>query len=121
MSIESWALFGAMVLGLLHLTAASFRLQGAGRQRLYDGAARRGPPALGDRRTAGAGAAQFPRDVRDLRRRRADAEVGRRTGGALSETGALIYLGGRVIFLPLYALGVPALRSLSWTLATAGW
>jgi uncharacterized MAPEG superfamily protein len=40
--------------------------------------------------------------------------------GALSQWGALIYLGGRVIYLPLYAMGVPWLRTFSWNAATLG-
>ena len=42
------------------------------------------------------------------------------THGALSYWGSITYLGGRVIFLPLYALGVPWLRTFSWNIATLG-
>lgn len=34
--------------------------------------------------------------------------------------GAQVYLAGRVIYLPLYAMGVPLLRTLVWLVATAG-
>jgi uncharacterized MAPEG superfamily protein len=34
--------------------------------------------------------------------------------------GAWLWLGGRLAYLPLYALGVPYLRSLAWGVATAG-
>jgi uncharacterized MAPEG superfamily protein len=47
-------------------------------------------------------------------------EVLHGSGGWLSETGALVYLGGRAIFLPLYAAGVPWLRTFSSNAATAG-
>ena len=40
--------------------------------------------------------------------------------GQLSKWGALLYLGGRVAYLPLYALGVYLVRSLAWNVATAG-
>lgn len=40
--------------------------------------------------------------------------------GGLSATGAAIYFWGRVIYLPLYAAGVPYLRSVVWGVATAG-
>lgn len=40
--------------------------------------------------------------------------------GRLSYWGAILYLGGRVVFLPLYALGVPWLRTFSWNVATLG-
>lgn len=38
----------------------------------------------------------------------------------MSEWGAALYVSGRVLFLPLYALGVRWLRTLSWNLATLG-
>ncbi|HST35205.1 MAG TPA: MAPEG family protein [Allosphingosinicella sp.] len=34
--------------------------------------------------------------------------------------GAMIWLGARVAYLPLYAFGVPVLRSLAWIAATVG-
>ncbi|HUG04083.1 MAG TPA: MAPEG family protein [Steroidobacteraceae bacterium] len=40
--------------------------------------------------------------------------------GELSGLGALLYLAGRVIYLPLYAFGVFLARSLAWNVATAG-
>jgi uncharacterized MAPEG superfamily protein len=32
----------------------------------------------------------------------------------------VIYVGGRTLFLPLYAIGVPWLRTFSWNAATLG-
>ncbi len=40
--------------------------------------------------------------------------------GAYSFWGATLYLGGRILFLPLYALGIPWLRTFSWNAATLG-
>ena len=40
--------------------------------------------------------------------------------GAWSHWGSIIYLSGRVLFLPLYAMGVRWLRTFSWNLATLG-
>lgn len=40
--------------------------------------------------------------------------------GSLSKWGALLYLGGRIMYLPLYAFGVYLVRSLAWNVATAG-
>ncbi len=40
--------------------------------------------------------------------------------GALSSLGALLYLVGRVLYLPLYAVGVPWARSLVWFVSLAG-
>lgn len=34
--------------------------------------------------------------------------------------GAQLYFWGRVAYLPLYAVGVPLIRSLAWTVATIG-
>lgn len=39
---------------------------------------------------------------------------------ALSEWGAGLYLSARLIYLPLYAAGVPLLRSLVWNVAFVG-
>ena len=40
--------------------------------------------------------------------------------GDLSKWGSLLYLTGRVAYLPLYAFGVYLVRSLAWNVATAG-
>lgn len=40
--------------------------------------------------------------------------------GTLSAWGAGLYLAGRVVYLPLYAAGIPLVRSLAWNVATAG-
>ena len=40
--------------------------------------------------------------------------------GPLSFWGAHLYFFGRVVYLPLYAFGVPYLRSLVWLVATGG-
>jgi uncharacterized MAPEG superfamily protein len=39
---------------------------------------------------------------------------------ALSEWGAGLYFSARLVYLPLYAFGVPLLRSLAWNVAFAG-
>lgn len=38
----------------------------------------------------------------------------------LAALGAQLYFWGRVAFLPLYAIGVPYLRTIVWTVALAG-
>jgi uncharacterized MAPEG superfamily protein len=40
--------------------------------------------------------------------------------GALSRWGAVLYFSARVVYLPLYAAGVPVIRSLVWNVAFAG-
>jgi uncharacterized MAPEG superfamily protein len=39
---------------------------------------------------------------------------------ALIAFGSQLYFYGRVIYLPLYAFGVPVVRTLAWSIATAG-
>ena len=39
---------------------------------------------------------------------------------ALTLWGAWLYFLGRVVYLPLYAAGLPYIRSLVWTIATVG-
>ena len=38
----------------------------------------------------------------------------------LTQWGACLYIGARVLYLPLYALGVPLVRSLVWNVAALG-
>ena len=40
--------------------------------------------------------------------------------GALTYWGSQLYFWGRVLYLPLYATGIPIVRSIVWTAATAG-
>jgi len=47
------------------------------------------------------------------------AEAADRTG-ALTWWGVQLYFWGRVVYLPVYALGVPGVRSAIWLMATFG-
>jgi uncharacterized MAPEG superfamily protein len=40
--------------------------------------------------------------------------------GGLTLVGALLYVGGRIAYLPLYAIGVQIWRSLAWFIALIG-
>ncbi|HEY2529026.1 MAG TPA: MAPEG family protein [Xanthobacteraceae bacterium] len=40
--------------------------------------------------------------------------------GTLSSWGAVLYFSARVLYLPLYAVGVPVIRSLVWNVAFVG-
>jgi uncharacterized MAPEG superfamily protein len=40
--------------------------------------------------------------------------------GTLTVWGAWFYVIGRIVYVPLYAVGVPMLRTLAWTLAMIG-
>jgi uncharacterized MAPEG superfamily protein len=41
-------------------------------------------------------------------------------GSILSQWGAVLYFSGRLMYVPLYALGVPLVRSLVWNVAFVG-
>ena len=47
------------------------------------------------------------------------AEVANRTGDT-TELGAQLYLAARVLYVPLYAFGVPVLRTVVWTVSIVG-
>lgn len=120
MAIEFWALFGAMILGLAHLTAASFTFKAQVGNAYTVGARDK------DIRPAGV-AARLDRAQKNFLETFAIFAASvlmlgilDRTGGWLSEVGAGIYLAGRVVFLPLYAAGTPWLRTFSWNAATLG-
>lgn len=38
----------------------------------------------------------------------------------ITQTGAAIYVSGRIVYLPLYLSGTPWLRTFSWNIATVG-
>ena len=40
--------------------------------------------------------------------------------GWKTEIGSLLYVGGRFVYLPLYAAGVPKVRTLVWTVSLLG-
>jgi len=120
MSTELWALFGAMILGLIHLTAASFTFK-AQVGNAYSVGAR--DEELRPKGVAG----RLDRAQRNFLETFAVfaaavlmLEMLGRSGGWLSVAGAVVYLAGRLLFLPLYAAGVPWLRTFSWNIATAG-
>jgi uncharacterized MAPEG superfamily protein len=118
-SLELLSLVGATLLGIVHLSAASFTFKAQ----------------VGNRYTVGA----RDEDIRPTgvagRMHRAQWNFLETygffaalillveltgTAGGYSAWGASLYLGGRLVFLPLYALGVPWLRTFSWNIATLG-
>jgi uncharacterized MAPEG superfamily protein len=40
--------------------------------------------------------------------------------GVKSEIGAHLYFWGRLVYVPLYAAGIPVVRTIVWTIATIG-
>lgn len=119
MTPELWILLAAALLGLVHVTAASFAFKAQ----------------VGNRYSVG------PRDE-NLQRLGVAGRLHRaqqnfqetftvfavcvllvhitNAHGPYSHWGSAMYLAGRILFLPLYAIGVPWLRTLSWNLATLG-
>ena len=48
------------------------------------------------------------------------AVVAQKDGSALTIWGSRLYVWGRVVYVPLYAFGVPTIRSLVWTVSLVG-
>lgn len=116
MSVETWALFGAMILGLVHLTAASFTFKS------QVGNAYSVGPRDEDLRPKGI-AGRLDRAQRNFLETFAIFAAAvllrvvlDREGGRLSQIGAASDLAGRIA----YAAGAPWLRSFSWNIATLG-
>jgi uncharacterized MAPEG superfamily protein len=119
MSIELWSLFAAMCLGLVHLSAASFAFKAQVGNRYTVGPRDENlkPTGLAGRldRAQRNFLETFPIFVAAILMVHLLGKA-----GVWSEVGAVLYLAGRVLFLPLYAMGVPWLRTFSWNGATLG-
>lgn len=119
MTFELWTLVAAALLGLVHVTAASFSFKAQVGNRYTVG-----PRDEGIQPTGIAG--RLERAQRNFLETFGIFAVlvlvvhvaGR--DGVLSTWGALLYIIGRTVYLPLYAMGVPWLRSFSWNAATLG-
>jgi len=119
MTFELWILLCAALLGLVHIAAASFAFKAQVGNRYMVGARDENLQPTGK-------AARLYRAHQNFLETFAifaacvvlvhlsDAY------GALSYWGSLLYLIGRILFLPLYAAGISWLRTLSWKLATSG-
>ena len=119
MTFELWTLFAAAVLGLVHISAAAFSYKAQ----------------VGNAYTVGARDEPITRTGVTGRLDRAQRNFletfplflacvflvqATDSAGALSQWGSAIYLAGRTAYLPLYALGVPWLRTFAWNIATSG-
>lgn len=119
MSLELWCLWGAMVLGLVHLTCASFTFKAQVGNRYSVG------PRDEDLKPTGV-AGRLDRAQRNFMETFPFFAAAvllvhlLEKEGQLSAIGSVLYLAGRVVFLPLYAIGVPWLRTFSWNIATLG-
>ena len=120
MTLELTLLALSVVLGLVHIVAAS---HAASLQRGYRwSASARDEPVEPLHGVAG----RLDRALRNFLETfplfaavvlAADA-IGRHN--ALTALGAQLYFWGRVAYLPLYAAGIPLVRSLAWNVAAAG-
>ena len=119
MAWELYALLAAVLLGLVHLSAASFSFKAQ----------------VGTKYAVGARDESLQPTGVAARLHRANANFLETfpyfaacvlvvyvtgTSGALSLMGCGLYIAGRIAFLPLYASGIPWLRTFSWNLATLG-
>jgi uncharacterized MAPEG superfamily protein len=119
-TLELEILAAGVVLGLVHVVAAS---HSASLQRGYRWAASARDEALEPLRGI---AGRLDRALRNFLETfplfaaltLAVCVAGRNS--ALSQWGAALYLGGRIAYLPAYALGIYLVRSLIWNVATAG-
>jgi uncharacterized MAPEG superfamily protein len=119
MTYQLWVLMAAVFLGLVHLSAASFTFKAQ----------------VGNAYTVGARDEGLQPQGVSARLYRANAnfletfpyfatvvllEHVTNSAGSLSFWGCSFYIAGRILFLPLYAAGLPWVRTLSWNLATLG-
>jgi uncharacterized MAPEG superfamily protein len=120
MSIEAWTLFGAMILGLVHLTAASFTFKALVGNAYSVGARDEGLRPSGVAGRLDRAQRNFLETFPVFAAAVLLLEQLERTGTTLGVWGAAMYLAGRVLFLPLYAAGLPWIRTFSWNFATLG-
>lgn len=119
MTHDLWILFWACLLGLVHLSAASFAFKAQAGNAYMVGArdADIRPTGMAGRlhRAQWNFLETFPIFAALVLIVHVSGEA-----GYWSLLGCRIYLVGRIVFLPLYALGIPWLRTFSWNIATAG-
>ena len=119
MTLELWILLGAALLGIVHLSAASFTFKAQ-----VGNAYTVGPRDDNRQRTGIAGRLDRAQSnfLETFSIFAACVLLVHITNayGSFSYWGSILYLSGRVLYLPLYAAGVPWLRTLSWNVATLG-
>jgi uncharacterized MAPEG superfamily protein len=119
MTFELWALLASALLGLVHMTAASFTFKAQVGNRYTVGARDENLQPTGV-------AGRLHRAQKNFLETFAIFAVCvlivhlTNAYGPFSYWGSALYLTGRTLFLPLYAMGVPWLRTFSWNLATMG-
>lgn len=119
MTFELYALGAATLLGLVHLSAASFAFKAQVGNRYTVGPRDEGLQPAGVAGRLYRAQANF-QETYPLFAALVLMVFVTGTSGPWSGWGAGLYVAGRVLFLPLYAAGVPWLRTFSWNLATLG-
>ena len=119
MSFELGMLLAAALLGLVHMSAASFAFKAQVGNRYTVGARDEGLQPAGVAGRLARAQANFMETFPIFATCILVVEL-TGTQGNLSWWGAALYLAGRIVFLPLYAAGLPWLRTFSWNLATLG-
>jgi uncharacterized MAPEG superfamily protein len=119
MTIELWILLGAALLGLVHLSAASFAFKAQVGNRYTVGPRDESLQPVGLAGRLHRAQQNFLETFAIFATAVVLVDL---TGayGSFSYWGSILYLTGRSAFLPLYAMGVPWLRTFSWNLATLG-
>lgn len=119
MTAELWILLAAALLGLVHVTAASFTFKSQVGNAYTVGARDE------DIRPQGLAGRLYRAQTNFLETFPLFAAVVlvvhlSGTGGWLSLYGSILYLAARILYLPLYAAGIPWLRSFAWDAAALG-
>lgn len=119
MTFELWTLFAAVILGLIHLSAASFSFKAQ-----VGNAYTVGPRDEG-LQPAGVSARLHRANANFLETFPYFAALAvmvhlTASSGTLSQWGCILYIAGRIVFLPLYASGTVWFRTISWNVATLG-
>jgi uncharacterized MAPEG superfamily protein len=119
MDIELYALLAAVLLGLVHLSAASFSFRAQVGNTYAVGPRDEGRQPTGVAARLARANANFLETFPYFAVCVLVVHM-TGTGGILSQVGMALYLGGRVLFLPLYTAGLPWVRTFSWNAATLG-
>jgi uncharacterized MAPEG superfamily protein len=119
MTFELYALCAATLLGLVHLSAASFSFKAQVGNRYAVGPRDEWLKPTGVAARLDRAYANF-RETYPLFAAVVLMVYVTDAAGAWSLWGSVMYLTGRALFLPLYAAGVPWLRTFSWNLASLG-
>ena len=119
MMLEAWMLVGAVILGIVQISAQSFVLKAS-----VGNAWTVGP--RDEARRPGVCAARLERALRNFLESfplfaamvLLVAVTGR--SGLLTQAGAVLFLGGRTAYVPAYLSGIPHVRTICWQVATFG-